>query len=151
MTRWTCLIVIGVSWLGISLPGLGAAEGNAELKEQVRATERAFAKTMADRDAAAFATFLAKDAVFMSGGKAMRGAQEVADGWKQYFSGPMPFSWEPQNVEVVGSGTLAMSSGPVLDPAGKRIGTFNSVWRRDRGGKWKIVLDNGCPACDCGK
>jgi ketosteroid isomerase-like protein len=130
---------------------LGAAEGNAELKEQVRATERAFAKTMADRDLAAFATFLAKDTVFMSGGSAMRGAQEVADGWKHYFSGPVPFAWEPRNVEVVGSGTLAMSSGPVLDPAGKRIGTFNSVWRRDRGGKWKIVLDNGCPACDCGK
>jgi len=52
-------------------------------------------------------------------------------------------------VEVLESGTLAMSSGPVRDPSGKRTGTFNSVWRRESDGKWKIVLDNGCPACNC--
>jgi uncharacterized protein YceK len=36
-------------------------------KAQVFATERAFAKTMADRDYAAFTSFLAADAVFFSG------------------------------------------------------------------------------------
>ena len=129
-------------------PTLEAAS-NAGLTEHVRATERAFAKTMADRDAAAFAKFLSRDTVFMSGGKALRGSAEVAKAWQRYFSGPVPFSWEPENVEVVGSGNLAMSSGPVRDPSGKRTGTFNSVWRLESGGKWKIVLDNGCPACDC--
>lgn len=125
------------------------AETNAELKEQVRKTEIAFAKTMADRDAAAFASFLAKDAIFMSNGRATRGPQQVADAWKQFFQGPnAPFSWEPEFVEVIDSGALALSSGPVRDPSGKRVGTFNSVWRRD-GKRWKIVLDNGCPACNC--
>ncbi len=51
-----------------------------------------------------------------------------------YFTGPVPFSWEPENVEVVGSGNLAMSSGAVRDPSGKRTGTFNSVWRMEAGG-----------------
>jgi ketosteroid isomerase-like protein len=50
---------------------------------------------------------------------------------------------------VLDSGGLALSSGPVHDPAGKRIGTFNSVWKREGKGRWRIVLDNGCPACDC--
>jgi ketosteroid isomerase-like protein len=50
------------------------AQSNAELREQVRQTERAFAKTLADRDVTAFTTFLATDTVFMSGGKALRGA-----------------------------------------------------------------------------
>jgi hypothetical protein len=53
-------------------------------------------------------------------------------------------------VEVLDSGTLAMTSGPVFDPAGKRTGTFNSVWRLEPSGEWKIVLDKGCPPCDCG-
>jgi ketosteroid isomerase-like protein len=145
MHRWTRILTLVVSLPIVSLQ----AASNAELKEQVRATERAFARTMADRDAAAFATFLSRDSVFLSGGQALRGPAEVTKAWQQFFSGPAPFSWEPETVEVVGSGDLAMSSGPVRDASGKRTGTFNSVWRLEAGGKWKIVLDNGCPACDC--
>jgi len=127
------------------------AETNAELKEQVRRTEIAFAKTMADRDHSAFASFLSTEAVFFSGDRALRGAAQVAAGWKRFFDGPAaPFSWGPEQVEVLDSGSLALSSGPVRDPSGKRIGTFNSVWRREADGKWKIVLDKGCPPCDCG-
>ena len=40
------------------------AQTNAGLKEQVRKTEIAFAKTMADRDVSAFAKFLSKDIIF---------------------------------------------------------------------------------------
>lgn len=122
----------------------------AALASEVRTAETAFARSMADRDHAAFVSFLADEAVFVGPKLTFRGRQDVADGWKRFFSEPRaPFSWEPERVEVVRSGTLALSSGPVRDPQGKRIGTFNSVWRREPGGAWKIVLDNGCPACDC--
>src|SRR4051794_1725227 len=105
------------------------AQTNSDLKEQVRNTERAFAKTMADRDHAAFVSFLAEEAVFFGNGL-LRGPKQVGDGWKRFFEGPRaPFSWEPEQVEVLDSGTLALSSGPVWDPDHKRIGTFNSVWR----------------------
>jgi ketosteroid isomerase-like protein len=126
------------------------AETNTELKDQVRRTEIAFAKTMADRNPAAFRSFLSKETIFVSGGRALRGPEQVLDRWKSYFEGAQaPFSWEPEQVEVLDSGGLALSSGPVHDPAGKRIGTFNSVWKREGKGRWRIVLDNGCPACDC--
>jgi len=129
---------------------LASGQSNAELKEQVRQTEIAFAKSMADRDPVAFATFLAKDTVFMSGARASHGPQAVIERWKAFFEAKQaPFSWAPEFVEVLDSGTLALSSGPVRDPSGKRTGTFNSVWRREPDGKWKIVLDNGCPACNC--
>jgi hypothetical protein len=49
-------------------------------------------------------------------------------------------------VQVLESGTLGISSGPVRDPAGNRVGTFNSVWRLEADGKWKIIFDKGCPA-----
>ncbi|HEY3835774.1 MAG TPA: nuclear transport factor 2 family protein [Bryobacteraceae bacterium] len=126
------------------------AATNAELTEQVRRTEVAFAKTMADRNAAGFASFLSKEAVFLSEDHAARGPRQISSEWKGYFEGAQaPFSWRPDQVEVIESGVLAMTSGPVLNPQGKRIGTFHSVWRREAGGKWKIVLDNGCPACRC--
>jgi ketosteroid isomerase-like protein len=40
-----------------------------------------------------------------------------------------------------------MTSGPVYDETGKRTGTFNSVWRREKDGQWRIVFDIGCPPC----
>jgi len=124
------------------------AQSNAELREQVRKTEIAFAKTMADRDHAAFRSFLADEAVFF-GANVLRGAKAVADQWKAFYDSPKaPFSWAPDTVEVLDSGTLALSSGPVLNPEGKRVGTFNSVWRLTDG-KWKIVFDKGCPPCNC--
>jgi ketosteroid isomerase-like protein len=130
-----------------------AAETNADLQAQVRDTERAFAKTMADRDHAAFASFVSDEAVFFSGPKTvLRGRKAVADGWKRFYEGPKaPFSWEPESVEVLDSGTLGLSSGPVRDPEGNRISTFSSIWRRGPDGTWKIVFDKGCPPCECPK
>lgn len=133
----------------------GGAQSRAQtdvraLAATVAETERAFAKTMADRDHAAFVSFLSDEAVFFSEPQVLRGRQAVADGWKRLYQGEQaPFSWEPDRVEVLESGTLALSSGPVRDPQGKRIGTFNSIWRRDSGGAWKIVFDKGCPPCEC--
>ena len=121
----------------------------AGLATEVRGVERAFAKTMADRDHAAFVSFLADETVFMPEGQALRCKPAVAAAWKRFFDAAQaPFSWEPERVEVLESGTLALTSGPVRDPPGARIGTFNSVWRREKGG-WKIVFDKGCPACEC--
>ena len=115
-------------------------------REEVRGREQAFAKAMADRDLAAFTSFLSPDAVFVSPGSTSRGPTEIAAAWKRFFDGPAaPFSWRPETVEVLASGTLALSSGPVFDPKGTRIGTFNSVWRREADGVWRIVFDNGCP------
>jgi ketosteroid isomerase-like protein len=120
--------------------------------DQVRAAETAFAKSMADRDLSAFTTLLGDDAVFFGGKGVMRGKSAVAAEWKRFFDGPAaPFSWTPADVEVLASGNLGFTSGPVLDPKGNRIGTFNSVWQRQPDGSWKIVFDKGCPPCECSK
>src|SRR5512147_1307601 len=116
---------------------------------KVRAREQAFAKTMADRDHAAFAGFVSEEAVFL-GRSVLRGRKAVADGWKAYLDGPKaPFSWQPETVEVLDSGTLALSRGPVFDPDGRRTGTFTSTWRLEKDGEWRVVLDSGCPPCPC--
>jgi ketosteroid isomerase-like protein len=120
---------------------------NEALRQEVFQTERAFAKTMADRDHAAFVSFLAEETVFFSGETPLRGAAAVGARWKRYYEGPAPFSWEPEQVEVLDSGTLALSTGPVRDPEGKPLGTFTSIWRREGPGKWRIVFDKGNPAC----
>ena len=115
---------------------------------QVEATERAFAKSMADRDPARFSSFLADEAIFFSGDEALRGKRRVAAAWARFFAAPeAPFSWEPDRVEVLESGTLALSTGPVRNAQGSIIARFNSIWRQDSPGIWRIVFDRGSPVC----
>ena len=124
----------------------------ANAEKQVADTERAFAKTMADRDHAAFATFLADETVFFTGPTPLHGKATVAAAWKRFYERPQaPFSWQPEVVEVLESGTLAISSGPVFDPSGKKFATFTSIWRMEAPGVWRIVFDKGNPECDCEK
>ena len=133
------------------VPVHGQQKGGAAT-DQVRAAETAFAKSMADRNLAAFTALLADEAVFFGGKGVMHGKTAVAAGWKRFFDGAAaPFSWAPAEVEVLPSGTLGFTSGPVFDPKGNRIGTFNSVWQRQSDGSWKIVFDKGCPPCECAK
>lgn len=127
----------------------GDAVSRDALAAKVRAREQAFAKTMADRNHAAFAGFVSEEAVFL-GRSVLRGRRAVAEGWKPLFEGPRaPFSWQPEAVEVIDSGTLALSRGPVFDADGKRSGTFTSTWRLEKDGEWRVLLDSGCPPCAC--
>jgi len=115
--------------------------------QQVIATERAFAKTMADRDFKGFVTFLSPEAVFFSGSTVRRGPAEVAAEWKDYFDQPRaPFSWTPDHVEVLPSGKLALSTGPVYEQ-GKIVSRFNSIWRLEAPNTWRIVFDKGEAVC----
>ena len=135
--------------LSFSLVLSGVTNGICgELQDQVRETERAFAATMAERDHEAFSSFLSGETIFFAGEVPLRGKQAVADAWAPYFEGPdAPFSWEPVTVEVLESGTLALSSGPVYDRAGNIVATFQSIWRREADGAWKIIFDKGSAAC----
>lgn len=134
--------------LAVGCAQVGSAADPGTLAGQVSAVERAFARTMADRDLAAFTTFLSEEAVFFSGETPARGKDAVAAAWKPFFAAEVaPFSWEPDQVEVLESGSLALSTGPVYDAAGRVIGRFNSIWRREESGDWRVVFDKGSPVC----
>ena len=144
------LLVAAAALAGCTTPM--TKPSSADLQRQVADTERAFAKTMADRDHAAFAAFLAEETVFFTGPKPLHGKAAVAAAWKRFYEPRQaPFSWQPEVVEVLESGTLAISSGPVFDPSGKKFATFTSIWRQEAPGVWRVVFDKGNPECDCEK
>ena len=124
----------------------GAPVDIEALQRQVTETERAFARSMAERNHAAFSALLSEQAVFNGGGQVLRGKAAVAAGWKPFFDGPKaPFSWGPDAVEVLADGSLAHSTGPVRDENGKLVSRFNSVWRQEAPDVWRIVFDKGQP------
>lgn len=136
-------------WLVVTSTTVSSAT-TEELQQQVMETERAFAATMEERDFEGFQSFLADETVFFAGEKPLNGKQAVADAWQAFYEvDAAPFSWSPAQVVVLESGNLALSTGPVYDPAGKQVATFTSIWRQETPGVWKIVFDKGCQVCDC--
>ena len=111
-------------------------------------TEVAFARTMVQRDLAAFERFLSPHTMWWSGpqGSVLRGKAAVVAAWRRFYEGAQaPFSWAPDEVVVIGDGTLATSTGPVRTRR-QVVARFRSVWRREPNGSWLIVLDRGEPA-----
>ena len=140
MRRALSLLVAGAL---LMCGGAFAQIDRAALERQVADTERAFARSMAERDHAAFTKHLSEQAVFF-GRKVLNGKAEVAAAWQRFFvEKEAPFSWEPDLVVVTADGLLAHSTGPVRDPAGKPIARFNSVWRLEAPNTWRIVFDKG--------
>ena len=143
------ILMLPVLLLCVPAVPAAAAEDLAKLASQVRATEIAFAKTLADRDVKKFTSMIAPDVIWLAD-VPLRGPAQVLTRWQKFFDAPQaPFSWAPEIVEVQDGGKLALSTGPVLNPDGKRVATYTSIWRREDSGEWRIIFDSGSPACDC--
>lgn len=139
--------LIAAAMTGMLATFHATAEPNEVLARQVREAETAFADTMARRDLQAFSNFIAEEAVFF-GAKALRGRDAIVAAWKGFYvEKQAPFSWRSEIVEVLDSGQLAISSGPVFDPSGKQVAVFNSIWRREADGRWRVVFDKGADYC----
>jgi ketosteroid isomerase-like protein len=143
--------LLWIAAMSIALCGCASAPPsltNESLRQQVIATELAFARTMAARDHDAFTAFVSDQAVFLSGDKALRGRQQISAAWKAYYTeAEAPFSWRPEQVEVDDSGRLAISTGPVFNSKGEKFATFTSIWRQESPGVWHIIFDKGDDAC----
>lgn len=148
MRRVSVAVILILAAVAATMVFADQTPPTAKLQDELRATESAFAKTMADRDRAAFATFIADEAIFFGRNGEIRGKKAVTEAWASYFDGKeAPFSWKPETVTVLDSGTLGLSTGPVFGSDGKQSATFSSIWRRKADGKWEIIFDKGCQYC----
>jgi ketosteroid isomerase-like protein len=116
--------------------------------EQVRKAEIDFARAFADRDPGKFFRYVAEDATFLSANRTLSGKEEIVKSWSGFFQEPAaPFSWAPERVVVNARGDLGLSTGAVRDPKGVVIGTYSSIWQRQKDGSWKAIFDGpGAPA-----
>ena len=137
-----CLVLaLSLNLFSCSSP---SSEQSGNAASEVEAREIAFAKTMADRDFDTFLTFISPEAVFFNGNEPLRGHEAISQAWGPFFEEEAaPFSWHPDVVEVLESGHLALSSGPVRTPSGEIAGRFNSIWRKDKDGQWRVIFDKG--------
>jgi hypothetical protein len=103
----------------------------------VVAAELAFARTAQEKGQwTAFGEYAAKDAVMFvpqpTGAKA----------WlKGRANPPVAVTWQPHEVWMSCDGSLAVTKGAWQRPKG--AGYFTTVWRRQKNGEYKWVLDQG--------
>lgn len=140
----SALIVFG------SIAAALAATTADSARDSVVCAEVSFSRAAERRDLGSFTRLIDAEARFVTG-SVLRGPQAVASAWARYFEpGGPEIRWRPAIVEVVGEGTLALSRGPYRirgqDAEGNPTeawGTFNSVWRLQHGGEWKVLFDAG--------
>jgi len=96
----------------------------------------------------AFLKFLDDSARVFEQGKILNG-KEV---WKKRKTDSMELRWYPEFAEVAASGDFGYTTGPSefrlkkgSDKADHK-GYFNSIWKKDKNGEWKVVLDMGTPS-----
>ncbi|HKI03164.1 MAG TPA: DUF4440 domain-containing protein [Thermoanaerobaculia bacterium] len=111
------------------------------------ATEHAFAKIAAEKGTReAFLAYLADDSVLF--GPDLTSGKEL---WKNRPDSPAFLSWYPILAEVSLAGDLGYDTGPwELRAKGKddpqvAYGYFVTVWRKQRDGSWKAMMDVGTP------
>jgi uncharacterized protein (TIGR02246 family) len=123
--------------------------------DEVRCREIGFSLAAEARDAEQFASFIDADARFV-GNSVLHGTEAIVEAWSVFFTADGPsIKWRPRFVEVLEDGTLALTRGPyrliATDESGNRTeswGTFNSVWRKQDDGSWKVVFDAGSQATE---
>lgn len=143
----------GVDRIIFVLLALGAGAAQADVAHDVACREIGFSKSVEQRNIEAFKSFLDADARFVSDAP-LRGIEAIAEAWSVFMPEDGPrIKWRPQFVEVVAEGNLALTRGPyrytVKDENGAEQhfwGTFNSVWRKQADGGWKVLFDAGGPA-----
>jgi len=127
-----------------------SATAFADPTDDVHCREIGFSKSTETRDADLFVSFIDADARFV-GNSAVRGTAAISEAWSVFFAeGGPSIKWRPQFVEALEDGKLALTRGPyrmiTTDDEGvatEHWGTFNSVWRLQADGSWKVVFDAG--------
>jgi ketosteroid isomerase-like protein len=148
---------VSLAW--IVLAALAAAAGRLPAQQQdplpqaldqMIAAERAFAaKALEVGWKQAFLEFFALDAVGFDEGRAGLARQQIA-------ANPDPpkdqqLLWEPRYGDIAASGELGYLTGPVQNIRPSRDGgrprhsNYASIWKRQRDGSFKVIVDVGIP------
>lgn len=127
-----------------------SGSGPGRAKDEILEADKAFSEMSAKQGAqAAFLAYLTSDA------KQLSVVPQGADGVKAVFlqlPANAALTWNPSVAEASESGDLGYTWGrfTLTVPMGKngahplvQMGTYSSVWKRQPGGSWKVILYDG--------
>lgn len=124
----------------------------AALEEMVQ-TDQAFSEASAKMGMKkAFLEFIADDAVLLRPGYLPIIEGDVIKFLNNQEDTSFTMTWEPKGADISAAHDLGFTYG-VYQVAAKDTtlkGTYLSIWRKQKDGKWKFVLDTGNPGIEIG-
>jgi len=120
-------------------------------EKEIRALESAMMAAAAEKGAPGYMSFYAEDAVELpNGAQMLLGKQSIGRTMTFLDDQNNRLTWSPVHVDVSASGDLAYSFGNYefrsIGKDGKSSvehGKYTTIWKKQRDGKWKVVLDMG--------
>ena len=123
----------------------------ATTADTLKQLEAEFMKAAADRGSQGYMSYYAEDSVELpNGGPIIRGKTNIAQGMGFLDDKNNGLIWTPVGAEISASGDLGYTYGNYefhsKNKGGKvtvEYGKYTSIWKRQKNGSWKVVLDMG--------
>jgi ketosteroid isomerase-like protein len=119
--------------------------------DTLRQLEGEFMKAAAERGSAGYMSYYADDAVEVpNGGPIIQGKVNIAKGMGFLDQKDNRLTWTPVGADISASADLGYTYGTFefrsKDKDSKLVvdhGKYTSIWKKQRDGSWKVVLDMG--------
>ncbi|MGA7402867.1 MAG: DUF4440 domain-containing protein [Candidatus Sulfotelmatobacter sp.] len=118
--------------------------------EMLRRMEGEFMKTAAEKGSKGYMSYYAEDAVELpNNNPAIHGKMRIAETMGFLDDKSNHLSWTPVGADISASGDLGYTYGnyefqsPGQDGAQIEYGKYTSIWKKQKDGSWKVVLDMG--------
>lgn len=137
---FSIVLLLGlVTFLAASLAG--SPDKTADLKQ----ADQDWAKAAQSKSVDQFMSFIGDDAYACGlDGKWAHGKAPIEAEWKQMLADPsFKLSWTNESAEVSKSGDLGYTRGSFEGSQGndKFSGSYATVWKKQKDGKWKVAVD----------
>jgi ketosteroid isomerase-like protein len=123
-------------------------KADAFAKMEMMDADRRFSKMSEEKGMkAAFIEYIDSNGVLLRPGRLPIAGADAVDFLIQQNDTEYTMTWEPRNGVIAKSGELGYTYGVyALRPSVKDTiiyGTYVSIWKKEKGGTWKFVLDSG--------
>jgi ketosteroid isomerase-like protein len=136
-----------------------AAASSKVTADTLKQLEADFMKAAAEHGSEGYMSFYAEDGVEVpNGADILAGKANIAKTMSFLDQKDNHLTWTPVGADIAASGDLGYTYGnyefQTKDDSGKSVvdhGHYTSIWKKQKDGSWKVVLDMGNAGPDAGK
>jgi ketosteroid isomerase-like protein len=145
------VVVVLVAIIALPVPRPIVVASPKATPEMLKQLEGEFMKAAADKGSQGYMSYYADDSVEIpNGAPLIQGKAEIAKGMGFLDDKNNRLLWTPVGADISASGDLGYTYGTfefhTKDKDGKPVvqyGKYTSIWKQQKDGSWKVVLDMG--------